>query len=59
MIKRNIIIGSIAIIVAIIALIAICDIFVSKKTSGKTYDEWDSIPHRKEGLILGTSPIST
>ena len=56
--KRKIIIWSIAIIAAISALISVCDIFVSKNAAGKTYDEVDSIPHRKVGLILGTSPIS-
>ena len=48
-----------AIIVVFIAIIATCDILVSKNASGKTYDDVDSIPHRKVGLILGTSPIST
>ena len=48
-----------AIIVVFIAIIATCDILVSNNASGKTYDEVDSIPHRKVGLILGTSPIST
>ncbi|MDE5858694.1 MAG: YdcF family protein [Muribaculaceae bacterium] len=48
-----------AIIVAFIAIIAICDIIVSKNASGKTYDDVNSISHRKVGLILGTSPIST
>ena len=57
--KRKIIIWSIVIIAAITALISVCDIFVSKNAAGKTYDEVDSIPHRKVGLILGTSPIST
>ncbi len=36
-----------------------CDIFVAWNASGKTYEDVDSIPHRKVGLILGTSPIST
>ena len=48
--KRKIIIWSIVIIAAITALISVCDIFVSKNASGKTYDDVDSIPHRKVGL---------
>ena len=57
--KHKIIIWSIAIIAAIIALISVCDISVSKNATGKTFDDVDSIPHRKVGLILGTPPIST
>lgn len=57
--KRKFIIWIIAIIAVIIAAIAMCDIIVSKNASGKTYDNVDNIPHRKVGLILGTSPIST
>lgn len=57
--KRKIIIWSIVIIVGLVAIIAMCDIFVAWNASGKTYEDVDSIPHRKVGLILGTSPIST
>ena len=57
--KRKIIIWSIVIIVGLVAIIAMCDIFVARNASGKTYEDVDSIPHRKVGLILGTSPIST
>ena len=57
--KRKIIIGSIVIIAAIIALISVCDVSVARNASGKTYDDVDDLPHRKVGLILGTSPIST
>lgn len=35
-----------------------CDWRVTKAASGKTYDSVVSIPHRKVGLILGTSPVS-
>lgn len=57
--KHKIIIWSIVIITVIIALIAMCDVFVARNASGKTYVDVDNIPHRKVGLILGTSPIST
>ena len=45
--------------VAFIVIIAMCDIFVARNASGKTYADVVSTPHRKVGLILGTSPIST
>ena len=44
---------------AFIATMAMCDIFVARNASGKTFSDVDSIPYRKVGLILGTSPIST
>lgn len=57
--KRKIIFWSLTIIGAFVAFIAMCDIMVSRNASGRTYDNLDSIPHRRVGLILGTSPIST
>ncbi|MDE5810971.1 MAG: YdcF family protein [Muribaculaceae bacterium] len=57
--KRKIFKWSIVIIAIIVALIAMCDIIVSKNATGKMYDNVESIPHRKVGLILGTSPIFT
>lgn len=57
--KRKIIIWSAVIICIVIAIISFCDIKVSRNAFEKTYDTVDSIPHRKVGLILGTSPISS
>lgn len=57
--KRKIILSCIAIVGLAFALILMCDVIVSRNASGKTFDEVDSIPNRKVGLILGTSPIST
>lgn len=37
----------------------ICDQSIAYSAKGRLYDNVDSIPHRKVGLILGTSPIST
>lgn len=44
---------------AIVCAAIICDLKVSHSTNGRLYANVDSIPHRKVGLILGTSPIST
>lgn len=57
--NRKIIFCILVIIVVFVAVIALCDVIVSKNAFGKTYDNVDSIPHRKVGMILGTSPIST
>lgn len=56
---RKIIFCIFAIIVVFVSVIALCDVTVSRNASDKTYDNVDSIPHRKIGMILGTSPIST
>lgn len=37
----------------------VCDQLVAYSAKGRLYDDVDSIPHRKVGLILGTSPISS
>lgn len=57
--KRKIIFCILAIIVVFVVIIALCDVIVSRNAFGKTYDNVESIPHRKVGMILGTSPIST
>lgn len=57
--KRKILIWSIVIIATIIAIVAMCDIAVSRNAAGKTLDNVDGVPHHKVGLILGTSPVST
>ena len=57
--KRKVVIWSLIMAGVFIAIMAMCDVFVAMTASGKTYDEVDRIPHRKVGLILGTSPIST
>lgn len=57
--KRRILFLCMAMIVVIIAVIAMCDVVVTRNASGKTYEDVDSVPHRRVGLVLGTSPIST
>ncbi len=57
--KRSIIFCILAIIGVFVAVMVLCDVTVSRNASDKTYDNVDSIPHCKVGLILGTSPIST
>ncbi len=51
----------ISVLIFILALVAIivCDQSVGYNAKGRLYDNVDSIPHRKVGLILGTSPVST
>lgn len=56
-IRRLTIIGGVVLLCFI--GVAICDILVGNNAKGRLYDDVDSISHRKVGLILGTSPIST
>lgn len=42
-----------------ICAIVVCDQSVTHNANDRLYDDLDSIPHRKVGLLLGTSPIST
>lgn len=57
--KRKIIFISVIVIIFSMAALVLCDRIVAWNASGHIYDHVDSIPHRKVGLILGTSPIST
>lgn len=57
--RRKIFLWLLSIILIGILGMVICDQLVGHSAKGKTYDTIDSIPHRKVGLILGTSPISS
>lgn len=57
--RRKISIWLFSIILISILGMIICDQYVAYNAKGRLYDNGDSIPHRKVGLILGTSPIST
>ncbi|MCM1139546.1 MAG: YdcF family protein [Muribaculum sp.] len=57
--KKKLIYGFILVSAVIIGLIIICDRVVDYAAKDRLYDNVDSIPHRKVGLILGTSPVST
>ena len=57
--KRKYLIFISAILTLIIGMMVICDCVVEYAVRDSLYDNADSIPHRKVGLVLGTSPNST
>ena len=57
--KRKILSVISLIILMVVCGAIICDRTVAYNVKCRLYDDVDSIPHRKVGLILGTSPIST
>lgn len=57
--KRKIVIGILSLFLLVICAVIICDQSIAYYAKGILYDNVDSVPHRKVGLILGTSPIST
>lgn len=56
--KKICIVIGLTLSIIIIAMV-VCDHSVANNAKGRLYDDVGSIPHRKVGLILGTSPIST
>lgn len=57
--KRKIVIGILSLFLLGICAVIICDQSIAYSAKGRLYENIDSVPHRKVGLILGTSPIST
>lgn len=57
--KRKIAIGVLLTVLLVVGVVVFCDQKVAYNANGRMYEDVDSIPHRKVGLILGTSPIST
>lgn len=43
----------------LIGVILVCDRMVDRAAKDRLYDDVEDVPHRKIGLVLGTSPIST
>lgn len=56
---RKIIVTLLFIALLVLGVLIGCDLVVSNSAKELLYENVDSIPHRKVGLILGTSPIST
>ena len=48
----------VSLLLLIVGGAVICDGIVTVNARGKLYDDVESIPYRKVGLILGTSPVS-
>lgn len=49
----------IALFCVLAVIMIVCDRKVYYTAKSKMYDNIDSVPHRKVGVILGTSPVST
>lgn len=56
--KRRIFWILVSLLLLIVGGAVICDGIVTVNARGKLYDDVESIPYRKVGLILGTSPVS-
>lgn len=57
--KKKIVICIIFILALIIGVMVVCDRMVNHAAKDRLYDSVEDVPHRKVGLVLGTSPIST
>ena len=57
--RHKIIIGIIALAFFVIGIMVLSDRMVYFEAKDRLYENITTIPHRKVGLILGTSPIST
>ena len=57
--KRKIIFSVGLVLLLLIVAIVVCDRVVDYAAKDRLYNNLDSVPYRKVGLILGTSPIST
>ena len=56
--KKIIIILSVALVV-LVGILVVCDRMVAHAAKGRLYADAATVPHRRVGLVLGTSPIST
>lgn len=57
--KKKLFITLILISAVGIGALMLCDGLVNRAAKGRLYDNAGDVPHRKVGLMLGTSPIST
>ena len=57
--NRKILFSLLFTILLSLGVVACCDVIISRTSKAQLYDDVATLPHRKVGLILGTSPIST
>lgn len=56
---KRIVVSAVIVLCVIITVMVVCDRMVDHAAKDKLYYSVEDIPHRKVGLVLGTSPIST
>lgn len=56
--KKKILFIALGVVVLVGAILLTCDLMVRNAAKGRLYDDVKDVPHRKVGLILGTSPVS-
>lgn len=57
--NRKILFSLLFTILLSLGVVACCDVIISRTSKARLYDDVATLPHRKVGVILGTSPIST
>ncbi len=56
--RRKFLIVALAALALVVCIAVVCDQKVTYNAKGRLFDNVEGIPHRKVGLILGTSPVS-
>ena len=56
---KRIVVSAVILLCVIITVMVVCDRMVDNAAKDRLYEDVGDIPHRKVGLVLGTSPIST
>lgn len=56
---KRIVISAVILLSVIAIVMVVCDRMVDYVAKDRFYDDMENVPHRKVGLVLGTSPIST
>lgn len=56
--KKKILWAVVALVTVVVAVMAVCDRTVDHQARVRLYDRVEQTPHRRIGLILGTSPVS-
>lgn len=55
---KRIVVSAVVLLSAIAVVMVVCDRTVDHAAKDRLYDDVEDIPHRKIGLVLGTSPVS-
>lgn len=56
---KRIVVSAVILLCVIVTVMLVCDRMVDHAAKDKLYYSVEDVPHRKVGLVLGTSPIST
>lgn len=56
---KRVVVSAVVLFCMVVVVMVVCDRVVVHSAKNRLYDDVEEVPHRKVGLVLGTSPVSS